>query len=206
MSRPLALCLEDLASQTGDRFLQCVAVPGLGRGLRLDAQGAVRWDDDDPPGCALVVSVDEKLVLLRAEGGADASVHRAGRSLRVPAGKPVVLIDQDEVEVAGVRWRVHVHGVAGAVKAPTPFVPSSRAAGLVGAMATVAALSACEPGCQPTPPIEVRAQVPAVSPEPTPPPLLQDAAPVATPDAVPAPSAPGHARSDAGAAPSRAAR
>jgi hypothetical protein len=180
------VCLEDLASAGDDRFLQCVALPHRGPGLRLDGEGQVRWDDDDPRACALLVSTDGKLILLRGEESAQARVHRAGRSVDVPAGKPVVLLDKDEVEVGGRRLRLHVHGVTSEVSAPRRFVRSDRAMSMMGAMAAVVALGVGEPACDTLLAIEVRPQVPAPPPMPPEPP--------------PHPSDAGAPRPDAGAA------
>ena len=49
--------------------------------------------------CELWVSADDRLILYRPEGADAVAVSRAGRSLDVPSGKPVVLIDQDQIDV-----------------------------------------------------------------------------------------------------------
>jgi hypothetical protein len=122
-------------------------------------------------------------------------VHRSGRALDVPAGKPVVLIDQDEFEVGAKRLRVHVHGAAPAIAGPSFLpVPEKKSGGLRSAAAAVALGAALGgaavvgAGCPQTPAqprpdddsqagdageqqdIEVRVAPPSVMPMPPPPP------------------------------------
>lgn len=178
MSRPLAICLEDLAPRAPDeRYLRCVAVVGRAPGLRLDGAGTVLWRDETGAACELWVSADERLVLYRPESGGRVVVRRASRSLDVPATKPVILLDQDEVEVGGRRLRVHVHGDAPRVYAPEYLrtTTSRGPAKVAAALALGAALGAA--GCKndkPTPALppelEVREQPPSEAPVPAPPP------------------------------------
>ncbi|NMC71333.1 MAG: hypothetical protein GYA57_14880, partial [Myxococcales bacterium] len=121
MAKPMSVCLEELREGEG-RFLRCVALPGRGPGLRLGPDGAVRWRDG-AAGCELWVSADERLILFRPAGGPPAVVSRAGRSLEAPEEKPVVLLGGDEIRVGGRTFRVHLHGPAGAVRAPEPLSP-----------------------------------------------------------------------------------
>jgi len=137
MPQPIAICLEDLGAQ-GERYLRCVALPGRQPGLRLDAQGVVLWKEPGE-GCELWVSADQQLILFRPEGGAEVTVARGGRSLAVPAGKPVVLLGGDELALGGRRLRVHLHGPAPAVHPPSPLEPEP--ARRVGAKAVAAALA-----------------------------------------------------------------
>jgi hypothetical protein len=58
------------------------------------------------------VSADERLILFRRVGGGPVRVRREHRSLDVPEAKPVVLLDQDRIDVGGRSLRVHVHGPA----------------------------------------------------------------------------------------------
>jgi hypothetical protein len=186
MPNPLAICLEDLdATSTAGRYLRCVALVGRQPGLRLGPQGSVGWRSDEPVGCELWVSGDDRLILYRPEAAPAVRVSRAGRSLDVPAGKPVVLLGDDVIEVGGRRIRVHVHGAAPVVAAPSPLPERASAA---TRMAAVVAMGAAVAGCegkqpapqQPTGPttttttttIEVRAEPPAVSPHPEPPPTV----------------------------------
>jgi len=37
------------------------------------------------------------------------------------AGKPVVLVDQDQIEIGLQRLRIHIHGEAAVVAAPSPL-------------------------------------------------------------------------------------
>jgi len=129
MPRPIAICLEDLvAAGDATRYLCCVALPGRQAGLRLGADGAVRWLGDEPEALELWVSADEQLIFYRPAGAAPARVRRGGRALDAPAEKPVVLLHLDEIEVAGRRLRVHVHGAASAVVAPSYFAPEAPGA------------------------------------------------------------------------------
>jgi multiple sugar transport system substrate-binding protein len=162
MSKPLAICIEDLDAQSqSSRYIRCVALPGRQPGLRLDEAGRVLWQSDDDVSCELWVSADERLILYRPQAGTPATLHRAGRSLDVPCSKPVVVIDQDEIDVGSRRLRVHVHGAAPAVAAPS-FLTATytrRTALAMGAGATAAAAIstiAATAGCTATPTIEVR--------------------------------------------------
>jgi hypothetical protein len=185
MPAPLALCLEDLSDPADeDRFLQCTALVGGGPGLGFDAAGRVCWDTEAP--CLLAVSLDDRLILLLREGGPRTVVTRDGRTLVVPAGKPVVLLDGDEVTVGVRPFRVHVHG-----RAPAVAPPARLGRGLLAAAALAGATIF---GCDKAPsdkPIEVKASPPAVAPRPP------DAAPpdagkpdAARPDAAPPDASP----------------
>ncbi|MCP4592143.1 MAG: hypothetical protein GY842_15520, partial [bacterium] len=67
MSKPLAICIEDMDAQAETRYLRCVAVPGRQPGLRLDEAGSVLWKSDDGASCELWVSADDRLILYRPE-------------------------------------------------------------------------------------------------------------------------------------------
>lgn len=183
MPTPIALCIEDLTSgNAGPAFMRCVAVAGRQPGLGLDAAGDIAWKDPARLACELWVSADDCLILYRPGGASPVAVHRAGRSLDVPFGKPVVVIDQDEVTVGGRRLRLHVHGVAPAVIAPSPLVQEPSLANRIARAAAVVAIgSAAATGCidvrdkppepgpgeqSTNPPIEVRPQPPAPPPPP----------------------------------------
>ena len=141
MPKPRAICLEDLGKGASPRYLRCVAVSGREPGLRLDGTGTVLWKSDDGASCELWVSADERLILYRRADGVAVRVRSGGRSLDVPAQKPVVLLDQDGVEVGGREFRIHVHGLAPRVHAPSPLPdPTGRGVGRVAA--TAAALGA----------------------------------------------------------------
>jgi len=136
--------------------------------------GTVLWQTDDDVACEFWVSADDRLILYRPADAAPVTVHRAGRHLDVPAEKPVVLRDQDQVDVGGKRLRLHVHGQASAVTAPVPVEPRTRSLGRAvrRAAAAVAIGSAVlAAGCgdkkddaQDDPPIDVRDQPPVVAP------------------------------------------
>jgi hypothetical protein len=122
MPEPLAICIEDLEPRPGaPRYLRCVAAVGRQPGLRLDAVGAVLWRSDVGVAAELWVSGDDQLILFRPDGAPPSTVRRAGREVVAPVGKPVVLRDQDELEVGGRHVRVHVHGPAPEVAAPAPL-------------------------------------------------------------------------------------
>lgn len=157
MPSPLALCLEDLDPKTdADRYLRCFAVVGRTAGLGLDPAARVVWQSREQLGCELWVSADDRLILYRPEGAPTVVVRRAGRWVEAPVGKPVVLVDQDEVELAGRRCRVHVHGASTTVKPPAPL----------RRLAAAVALSAAAAGCTR---VEVRDNPPSVAVEAPPP-------------------------------------
>ncbi|MBW2527072.1 MAG: hypothetical protein JRI23_23020 [Deltaproteobacteria bacterium] len=167
MAEPIAVCIEDLnAPDPDDRFMRCVAIPGAAPGLGLAGDGVLQWETSKPSGCQLCVSLDDRLVLLRPIDAEPVRVRRAGRSLDVPFGKPVVLLDQDEIEVGGRRLRLHVHGQATSVHAPTPFRARARsaAAALAAAVALGGAATGCDEAQKKSDDIEVRDQPPTVGP------------------------------------------
>ena len=174
MPKPMAICIEDVSA---GKFLRCVAVAGREPGLRVDSKGDVIWRSDEAVACELWVSADEKLILYRPEGACAVTLRRAGRSLEVPFGKPVVMIDRDEVDVGERRLRVHVHGDAPSVAAPSPFAPEQSTLGkLARAAAAAAIIGSGVGGCNvkdivvrdgppkpaPPPPIDVRDGPPSV--------------------------------------------
>lgn len=131
---PIEICLEDLDHP---QFVRCVALPGGEPGLGVRADGAVLWRSDEAHACEFWVSVDGRLVLLRPTGASAVVVRRAGRFVEAPCEKPVMLLHQDVVEVAGRRLRVHVHGVAGGIAPPTiltGLVQAASAVALGGAL------------------------------------------------------------------------
>ncbi len=139
---PLAICLEDLdAPHDDERYLRCVAVPGGEPGLGLDHKGVVHWMPDGPSSYELWVSADGRLALERGSDAAEITVRRGGRSLQAPRSKPVILLDQDLMEVAGRRLQVHIHGETEEVHEPSWLSSSAlgrmaRAAAAVVAMGT----------------------------------------------------------------------
>jgi hypothetical protein len=182
MAKPLAICVEDMGSQAKTRYMRCVALPGRQPGLRLDEAGQVVWQSEDGVACELCVSADGRLVLFRPEGAVPVSVHRTGRSLEVPCGKPVFVIDKDEMDVGERRLRIHVHGEAPLVVAPSPLQAKTRPFRRLAQAATAVAIagSVSAVGCkeieirdqppvevEPTPTIEVRDDPPTAMPAPT---------------------------------------
>lgn len=167
MPQPIALCLEDLGSDSpSERYTRCVAIVGRQPGLGLAHSARIVWKSPGPLACELWVSGDDRLILYRPEGAVQVIVRRATRSLDVPAGKPVVLLDQDELETGGKRMRVHVHGLARTVHAPAPLQQDrSQNLQIAAAVALGATVAAC--GAQK---VEVRDIPPSVMPVPPPPP------------------------------------
>jgi hypothetical protein len=172
----LEICLEETALPPDDaRYVRCVALPGSAPGLALDRQGAVRWMPDAPADYGLWVSGDDQLILLRAQGAGPITVRRAGRALEAPCAMPVVLRDQDLLEIDGRVLRVHVHGPTDVVHPPERLSRSMLAR---AARATAAALAlsatvglgsgaAADQYASP-PPIQVRPQPPDMAPPPRP--------------------------------------
>jgi hypothetical protein len=162
MAKSLAICVEDVGSQSSTRYMRCVALPGRQPGLRLDEAGQVVWQSDEGVACELCVSADGRLVLYRPEGAIPISVHRAGRSLDVPCSKPVFIIDKDEVGVGERLLRIHVHGEAPLITAPSPLPSKTRpfrrlaqAATAVAIAGTVSAVGCKEIEIRDNPPVEV---------------------------------------------------
>ena len=179
MPKPKAICIEDLsAADDASRYLRCVALAGRQPGLQVDRQGDLLWRSDEELACELWVSADERLICYRPDGAAPLTVQRSGRSLEVPETKPVVLLDQDQLEVGGRGLRIHIHGEAVGIHPPSPLPvqapprPSSLGGVAQSAAATAAALalglSLGAAGCKSGPKeIEVRAEPPSM-PEPEP--------------------------------------
>ena len=171
MIKPLAICIEDLnAPSKASKYLQCVALPGRQPGLRLDETGHALWFSEKAVACELWVSADNRLILYRPDDAPPLRVRRAGRSLDVPFSKPVILIDKDEVDVGTRHLRIHIHGEAATVAAPTPLVikrgPFDRLAQTAAAAAVISTLAT---GC-----IEVRETPPVVAaPTDTPTPTIE---------------------------------
>jgi hypothetical protein len=188
MPKPIAVCIEDANFSPGQpRYVACVAVVGRQAGLGLDGRGGILWHERTGLAAELWVSGDQQLILYRPESAAPLSVHRGGRSLVVPCAKPVVLLDQDELQFHNRRLRLHVHGVTAEASPPRPLPAArgdsrSEAAGSGGLRAKAAALAlgsllagACDK-------IEVRDRPPVV-PAPIPPPQSEPSRPDAAPAA-----------------------
>lgn len=121
MSKALAICVETVGAESEpSRFMQCVAVPAGKPGLGLDPGGNVCWRSE-AAACALEVSDDGRLALLRREGAPTVRLLRTGRTLDVAAGDPTVILDQDEIDFGGKRLRIHVHGTAPSIVPPAPL-------------------------------------------------------------------------------------
>jgi len=214
MSRIIALCIEDCHPASESlRYLRCCALTGLQPGLALSAGGVVAWKGEDPASLRLVVSSDEKLVCYQEPGTAGAppsggaslvmQVHRGGRFVDVEEGRPIVLLDGDEITLGDRRLKLHVHGFVADSHDPEFYVAPetsshaglARAAGVAGvAMAGLMAMSGCDkaPPDKPVePPIDVRDRPPVpapppmepeMKPEPPMPPIdVRDQPPIAPP-------------------------
>ncbi|MBW2528917.1 MAG: hypothetical protein JRI23_32375 [Deltaproteobacteria bacterium] len=145
MPEPISLCIENTEDLSDEaHFIRCVALEGNRAGLAIDPSGRPLWMDTDGCACELWVSADDQLILRRPEGAAPSRVHRSGRSLDVPVGKPVVVLDQDEIEIGGVMLRLHVHGFTTEVHPPTPFVPPRAAAAALAAAVALAGAASCD--------------------------------------------------------------
>jgi hypothetical protein len=170
MARPIALCIEDLEGREAERYLRCVALPGIEAGLALDAQGAAVWKKRPRGALEIWVSADERLMLFRPLRGSAATLRRGGRALEVPVEKPVVLLDQDLIEAGGRKLRLHVHGIAESIHPPAPLRDKNLGGvGRVAAAATFAlgAAVAAVPdayGSAEPPAIEVRDHPPKIAP------------------------------------------
>ncbi len=166
MPKPMSLCIENLEPHPGvPKYVRCVALPGGQPGLSLGLNGAVLWESDETIACELWASGDDRLILYRPEGAVPVALRRAGRSLDVPCSKPVVVIDQDEIDVGARRLRVHVHGVAPVIAAPSIVAPERGVLRrLVRAAAAALAIVSAVPvgGC--TAAIEVRDHPPKMPP------------------------------------------
>jgi hypothetical protein len=167
MSMPQQICLEDLGQSADDeRYLRCVALPSNEPGLALDRDGAVRWMPEEPAPYGLWISTDERLVLVRGVGAAPIVVVRTGRSLEAPAGRPVLLLDQDLLHLDDRTLRVHVHGPTSEVHAPEHLRGSALARFVRAVAATLALVAAAGAGgaASAAPPIEVRSHPPGATP------------------------------------------
>jgi len=202
MPQSLYLCLEDCHPvHESVRFLRCTALIGRQPGLAVDLAGEVIWQAAVPVYFELWVSGDDRLICFRPAGSSEgAIVHREGRSVLVPEGKPVVVLDGDEFEIPGRRFRLHLHGPATLASAPTWFVPETSGAGRLAKLAAGAAMTlsalgavACGKGdsgksTEPEKPtIEVRtkppdAPAPVMSPDPK-----KDPGPELKPNLMPVP-------------------
>ena len=144
---PVALCIEDLEDGKEEtKFIRCVALVGTEPGLGIDAQGRPLWRATKSQACELWVSGDARLMLSREAHAVPVVLHRVERRLEVPAGKPVVVLDQDELEIGGKTLRLHVHGSTTVIHPPEPFIPSwlGAAAALVAAVQVGGAVLGCE--------------------------------------------------------------
>ncbi|MHC4662277.1 MAG: hypothetical protein ACYS8W_11365 [Planctomycetota bacterium] len=189
MPEPKAICIEEIQPDAGkSRFISCVALPGGQPGLGLDGECRILWKGGEAVSCEIWVSADEQLILYRPEGARESRLKRAGRSLDVPFSKPVVLVNKDEIVLAGKRVRIYIHGGTNVIHAPEEFVPQpsvvervKRSAAAV-VLGSVVAVAGCVEVPEPKPsgttgagtqtsksePIEVRDMPPLLAPKDVP--------------------------------------
>ncbi|MFW5740909.1 MAG: hypothetical protein ACOC1F_11140 [Myxococcota bacterium] len=109
-------------------------------GLRVSSGASILWLSDDDVACELWVSADNRLIPYRPAGAEEVRVSRGGRSLQAPFAKPVVLLDQDELAVGARHFRIHVHGPAPRVAAPSALPdPAPRQVACVAAVMAIGA-------------------------------------------------------------------
>ena len=121
MTRALAICIEDLDVEAGAaRFLTCTVLPEGEDGLGIDARGAVVWRLADTR-VRLGVAADGRLTLLRSAEAPPVAIERDGRSLEVPLERRTPLLQGDVLRLGERRLRLHVHGEASDVRAPSPL-------------------------------------------------------------------------------------
>jgi hypothetical protein len=141
--RPIEICLERVGSLSADRYVRCTAQVGRALGLALGVDGRILWCEQSGVGCEIWVSADQRLMAYCLAGMPPTTLYRAGRMLELPSQRPVVLRHKDELELAGTRFRVHVHGATDRVHAPAIVRTLARAA----AAATLALSVGGSAGC-----------------------------------------------------------
>ncbi len=144
----LAICLEDRnCIEHEERFQACVAMPSGVPGLSISQDARICWRTAEGPSVHLGATGDGRLALFADDGFLPAPrVTRAGRVQECPSRRPVILLDGDELGVAGGSWRVHLHGPV-EESAPTGSPSFVRAAAVIAGLALSAASAA---GCAPT--------------------------------------------------------
>ena len=142
--KPIELCLERVQSGDGDRYVRCTAQVGRELGLALAIDGRILWCEQSGVGCEIWVSADQRLMAFCPAGAPPTVLHRAGRTLELPPERPVVLRHRDELELAGTRFRVHVHGVTERVHAPAIVRTLVRAAATATLALSVGGAVGCE--------------------------------------------------------------
>jgi hypothetical protein len=141
--RPIELCLERVGSSAVDRYVRCTAQVGRARGLGLGLDGRILWCEPSGVGCEIWVSADQRLMAYCPAGMPITTLYRAGRVLALPLEHPVVLRPRDELELAGTRFRVHVHGATDQVHAPTIVRTLARAAAAAALALSVSGSAGC---------------------------------------------------------------
>jgi hypothetical protein len=127
-TRPIELCLERILPPSAERYVRCTAQVGRELGLALGIDGRILWCEQSGVGCEICVSADQRLMAYCPPDTPVTVLYRAGRVLELPKQRPVVLRHQDELELAGTRFRVHVHGVTDLAHAPALVRTLARAA------------------------------------------------------------------------------
>ena len=137
--RPIELCLERVQSSSAARYVRCTAQVGRALGLALAVDGRILWCEQNGVACEIWVSADQLLMEYCHAGTPPTTLYRAERALELPRDRPVVLRHRDELELAGTRFRVHVHGATDVVRAPTIVRTLVRAAATLALAASGAA-------------------------------------------------------------------
>ena len=171
MNENLAICIENRHPEhEGTRYLRCCVMNGLTPGLAIAPDGTIAWKTGGPVACRLFVSMDQRLICLHEIGApGSVTVLRDGRSTAAPEGKPVVLLDQDDLLVGATSLRLHVHGWTRQELAPSYVPVDSPAAGKLSRVAAagvaaalgLTAITGCWGTSETKKPVEVRDQPPA---------------------------------------------
>jgi hypothetical protein len=141
--KPIELCLERVEPPSSDRYVRCTAQVGRELGLALGIDGRILWCEQSGVGCEIWVSADQRLMAFCPAEAPKTVLFRFGRTLELPRERPVVLRHHDELELAGTRFRVHVHGVTEAVHAPAIVRTLARAAAAATLALAVGGGAAC---------------------------------------------------------------
>jgi hypothetical protein len=142
-TRPIELCLERIQPSSPERYVRCTAQVGRELGLALGIDGRILWCEQSGVGCEICVSADQRLMAYCPSGTPATVLYRAGRVLELPKQRPVVLRHHDELELAGARFRVHVHGVTDRVHAPAVVRTLVRAAAAASLALVVGGAAGC---------------------------------------------------------------
>lgn len=140
---PIEICLEELDDMSSATpYVRCVAIAGGQPGLCFSAEGELWWRLNDNATAELWVSRDGQLIFYRSQTKRGVSLTRVERHLELPLGKPVVVLDGDEIRVGSRHYRIHVHGATHNVTAPERLVLARVRQLAVGAVIAAGTLTA----------------------------------------------------------------